>query len=202
MQRFSEQQRALLLSVARTALINCLLHGQRPSEAAQAAVEAVLAAQPQAADPASNSETLLAPAACFVTLWQGEHGNLRGCRGEFTPHQPLIEAVAQMALATALDDPRFDPVTAAELPRLRIEISVLSPLQPIRPEEIEIGRHGLLIARGRQRGLLLPEVPVEHQMDLETFLDALCWKAGLREGDWRAPDTVLWGFETEAWEEP
>jgi len=201
MQRFSEQQRALLLSVARTALINCLLREQRPSEAAQAAVAAALAAQPQT-DPEMDVEALLTPAACFVTLWQGEHGNLRGCRGEFTPQQPLIEAVAQMALATALDDPRFAPVTAAEVPQLRIEISVLSPLRPIRPEEIEIGRHGLLIARGRQRGLLLPEVPVEHHMDVETFLDALCWKAGLREGDWRDPETALWAFETEAWEEP
>jgi AmmeMemoRadiSam system protein A len=197
MHRFSEQQRALLLSVARTALINCLLHEQPPNAAAQAAVDAALAAHPEL-----DTDMLLEPRACFVTLWQGEHGNLRGCRGEFTPHQPLIGAVAEMALATALDDPRFAPVTAAEVPQLRIEISVLSPLEPIRPEEIEIGRHGLLIARGRQRGLLLPSVPVEHHMDVETFLDALCWKAGLREGSWRDPETALWGFETEAWEEP
>lgn len=200
MHRFREPQRTLLLSVARTALIHCLLHGQTPSAAAHAAVAAALAANVQA-DPQTGTDPLLEPRACFVTLWQGEHGNLRGCRGEFTPQQPLIAAVAHMALATALDDPRFEPVAAAEIPQLRIEISVLSPLEPIRPEQIELGRHGLLIARGRQRGLLLPEVPIEHQMDVETFLDALCWKAGLREGDWRDPETALWGFETEAWEE-
>ena len=195
MGRFTAQQRGVLLGVARAALTNCLVFEQPVGEAVQQAVAAAYA--PREPDPA-----LLADGACFVTLWQGEHGSLRGCRGEVAAHQPLIRSVAHMALAAALDDPRFRPLTAAEVPGLLIEISVLTPLEPIKPEAVEIGRHGLLLARGSHRGLLLPEVAVEHHMDAETFLDALCWKAGLPDGAWRDPAAALWAFETEAWEEP
>lgn len=144
---------------------------------------------------------LLAPGACFVTLWDRASGELRGCRGEVMAHQPLIAAVAQMAVAAAIDDPRFMPVRAAELPQLRIEISVLSPMYPIRPEEVELGRHGLLVLCGGHRGLLLPQVPIEHGMDRLEFLRAVCWKAGLPEDAWQRPGTELFGFTTDAWEE-
>ena len=175
MGRFTAQQRGVLLGVTRAALTNRLVFGQSAGEAVQQAVAAAYASgQP---DPA-----LLGSGACFVTLWQGEHGNLRGWRGEGTAHQPLLHCVAQMALAAALDDPRFAPVTAAEVPALLVEISVLTPLVRIEPQVVEIGRHGLLITRGGQRGLLLPEVAVEHHMDAETFLDAVLesWAAGRR----------------------
>lgn len=194
MGRFTLQQRGLLLGIARAALTNRLVFGQSVSEAVQQAMGAAYAAgQPAPA--------LLDAVACFVTIWQGEHGNLRGCRGEVSAHQPLIRSVAQMALAAALDDPRFTPVTAAEIPELLIEISVLTPLERIEPQAVEIGKHGLLIAHGAHRGLLLPEVAVEHHMDVEAFLEAVCWKAGLPESAWRDPATALWAFETEAWEE-
>lgn len=201
MERFSAAQRASLLGAARAALTNCLLRNLPPHAAAQQAVAAALAEHHAAGGADQLPSPLLAAGACFVTLWQGEHGRLRGCRGEFTAHQPLLAAVAQMALAAALDDPRFEPVSPAEVAELRIEISVLTPLQPIAPRDIHIGQHGLLLVQGGHRGLLLPEVPVEHHMDREQFLDALCHKAGLPAGAWRDPVTSLWSFETEAWEE-
>ena len=75
-------------------------------------------------------------------------GELRGCRGEIVAHFPLWEAVVQMTVASATDDPRFEPVTLAEVPLLHIEISMLTPLVPLQPEAVEIGRHGLMIVLG------------------------------------------------------
>jgi AmmeMemoRadiSam system protein A len=198
MQRFPAAQRALLLAVARAALINHLVRGQPPDAAVRQAADAGLSSALAGEQPAAE---LLAAGACFVTLWLDQHGDLRGCRGEFAAHQPLLTAVGQMTLAAALDDPRFAPVTGADLPRLRIEISVLTPLEQIQPQQIEIGRHGLLIVQGSRRGLLLPSVPVEHHMQRDEFLAALCAKAGLPADAWRDPATALWSFETEAWEE-
>jgi len=113
----------------------------------------------------------------FTTLHL--HGRLRGCIGYVVPTHSLYRTVAETAQAAAFDDPRFSPVTAEEAPALRIEISVLSPLQPIRPEEVVIGVHGLVVTKGRHRGLLLPQVPVEWQWDRETFFAQTCLKAGL-----------------------
>ncbi len=155
--------------------------------------------QAATAIPTGEREQLLAQGACFVTLWRRASGELRGCRGECTPRQPLVAAVGSMALATALDDPRFAAVTADELAELRIEISVLTPLHPIEPQQVEIGRHGLMIVEGRRRGLLLPQVAVEHQMNREQFLEALCWKAGLSTDAWRSASAGLWAFETASW---
>lgn len=197
MERFTALQRTILLATARHALAECLVHGQAAPAAAEAAVSAALESA-----PARVGDPLLLEAACFVTLWQSRPHSLRGCRGEFTAHQPLLAAVAQMALAAALDDPRFTPLTGAELPSVRIEINVLTPLSPISPLDIELGLHGLLIERRSRRGLLLPQVPIEHHMTRPEFLDAVCAKAGLPDDAWRDAETRLWSFETEAWEEP
>lgn len=194
--QLSSPQRAFLLAVARRTLVNGLARRQP----AQQAIADAIAAAPAPADPAAR-ERVLAPGACFVTLWRRDNGELRGCRGECSAHQPLAVAVGQMALATALDDPRFPTVTADELPELRVEISVLTPLFLIDPQQVEIGRHGLLIVAGRRRGLLLPQVAVEHQLDREQFLVAVCWKAGLPPDAWRADAASLWAFETESWTE-
>jgi AmmeMemoRadiSam system protein A len=129
----------------------------------------------------------------FVTLHRRD-GELRGCVGLMRSDRPLLETVARMAVAAATEDGRFAPVTSAELDALSIEISALGPLEPIRPEEVEVGRHGLLISRGGRRGVLLPQVPVEHGWDRETFLAHTCWKAGLPEDDWRKPGVELLGF--------
>ena len=129
----------------------------------------------------------------FVTLHRPD-GELRGCVGLMRSDRPLLETVARMAVASATEDGRFDPVTEAELDGLTIEISALGPLEPIRPEEVEVGRHGLLIGYGSRRGVLLPQVPVEHGWDRETFLAHTCWKAGLPEDTWRKPGVELLGF--------
>ncbi len=145
---------------------------------------------------------LAQPRGAFVTLHRREDDELRGSIGTMEAERPLAEAVARMAVAAATQDGRFDPVTADELPALRIEISALGPLQPIRPEEVEVGRHGLLISQGRRRGVLLPQVPVEHGWDRETFLAHTCWKAGLPEDAWRRPGTELLAFTAEVFGEP
>jgi AmmeMemoRadiSam system protein A len=129
----------------------------------------------------------------FVTLHQKD-GELRGCIGMMRSDRPLLETVERMAVAAATEDGRFDPVTEAELAGLTIEISALGPLEPIRPEDVEVGRHGLLIGYGSRRGVLLPQVPVEQGWDRETFLAHTCRKAGLPEDTWRKPGVELLGF--------
>ena len=118
----------------------------------------------------------------FVTLFKG--GRLRGCIGYIEPQKPLYRTVCECALAAALHDPRFDPVSPSELPSIKLEISVLSSLEDISPEQIEVGRHGLLVSRGFQRGLLLPQVAVEWKWDARKFLEETCTKAGLPSDAW------------------
>jgi uncharacterized protein len=119
----------------------------------------------------------------FTTLHL--EGRLRGCIGYVIPTHSLYRSVAETAQAAAFEDPRFAPVTADEAPLLKVEISVLSLLQPLRPEDVVPGVHGLLIAKGGRRGLLLPQVPVEWGWDRETFLAQTCQKAGLPRDAWR-----------------
>jgi AmmeMemoRadiSam system protein A len=101
------------------------------------------------------------------------------------PHKPLFQTVRECAAAAALHDPRFDPVAPEELGQLRIEVSVLSPLADTPPDEVEVGRHGLLISMGPLRGLLLPQVPVEWHWDRERFLEETSLKAGLSPDAWK-----------------
>jgi uncharacterized protein len=136
----------------------------------------------------------------FVTLHRPD-GELRGCIGLMRSDHPLLETVARMAVAAATEDGRFDPVTPAELDGLRIEISALGPLEPIRPAEVVVGRHGLLIGYGSRRGVLLPQVPIEHGWDRETFLAHTCGKAGLPEDTWRKPGVELLGFTADVFSE-
>jgi len=145
------------------------------------------------------SGKLAAPGAAFVTLRKKRR--LRGCIGYTEPVAPLYKVVQECAVAAATEDPRFPPVSAGELPALNVEISVLTPLQSIRPEEVEIGRHGLMISMGGRRGLLLPQVPLEQGWDRETFLEQTCVKAGLPTDAWRRGAT-LQGFTAEVFGEP
>ncbi len=119
----------------------------------------------------------------FTTLHL--EGRLRGCIGYVVPVHSLYQTVAETAQSAAFDDPRFQPVTAEEAPRLRVEISVLSLLQPIRPEEVVTGVHGLMVTKGGRRGLLLPQVSLQWNWDRETFLSQTCLKAGLPPDAWR-----------------
>jgi uncharacterized protein len=129
------------------------------------------------------SEHLADPRGAFTTLHL--HGKLRGCIGYVFPNQPLYETVAETARSAAFDDPRFEPVTLDEAPELTVEISVLSALRPIRPEEVVVGKHGLVVMLGSRRGLLLPQVPLEWGWDRETFLAQTCMKAGLPPDAWQ-----------------
>ena len=144
---------------------------------------------------------LAEPRGAFVSLHRRADGELRGCVGLMRAEQPLLEAVARMAVAAATEDGRFPPVRADELEGLAIEVSALSALAPIRPEEVLVGRHGLLVASGSRRGVLLPQVPVEHGWDREAFLGRTCWKAGLPEDAWKRPGVEIFAFTAEVFGE-
>jgi AmmeMemoRadiSam system protein A len=126
---------------------------------------------------------LAEPRGAFTTLYL--HGQLRGCVGYVFPTNSVYRTVAETARAAAFEDTRFHPVTLPEAQQLEIELSILSPPQAISAEAIEIGRHGLLISLGVRRGLLLPQVPVEHNWDRITFLEQTCRKAGLPIDAWK-----------------
>ena len=136
----------------------------------------------------------------FVTLHKAG-GELRGCIGTILPVGPLHETVAQMAVAAAVEDPRFLPVTLPELANLIVEISALTVPEPADLEHIEVGRHGLIVSRGPRKGLLLPQVAPEWGWDRLQFLDQTCRKAGLPAGAWREPGTRVEWFEAEVWGE-
>jgi len=120
----------------------------------------------------------------FVTLKIG--GELRGCIGYPLPYKPLDEAVMEMAVAAAGQDYRFAPLEPEELARTTIEISVLTVPKPVKdPHDVEVGRHGIIVAKGDRQGLLLPQVPVEYGWSCETYLCHGCLKAGLPEDAWQ-----------------
>jgi AmmeMemoRadiSam system protein A len=137
----------------------------------------------------------------FVTL--KEHGELRGCIGYIEGIKPLYLAVAEMAVAAAVGDPRFPEVTVEELPGLEYEISVLTPKRQIeKPEEFIPGQHGIIVQRGGRSGVFLPQVAAEEGWDRETTLSYLCLhKAGLPPNAWREKETKLFVFEAEVIEE-
>jgi AmmeMemoRadiSam system protein A len=132
----------------------------------------------------------------FVSLHR--RGQLRGCIGYIEAVKPLLETVREMASAAAFHDPRFGPLQAGELADLEIEISVLTPLRLIKsPDEIEVGRHGLYMVRGLNRGLLLPQVATQYHWDRQTFLEQTCNKAGLPPDAWKDPKTQIFIFKAE-----
>lgn len=178
----TQADKQTLLRLARQTLNDYLGHGQLPHQ------------PPSLPDLAEHR-------AAFVTLRVRETGELRGCIGEVIAREPLWECVRNMAVAAATDDPRFPPVKLGELPGLRIEISALTPMTPIKPEQVVVGRHGLMIVKGSNRGLLLPQVPVEQGWDRGEFLRGLCHKAWLPSNAWKDKDAQLMGFEAEVWGE-
>jgi len=134
------------------------------------------------------------PRGVFTTLYL--LGKLRGCVGYAKPMLPLSRAVAETACAAAFEDSRFWPVAAEETSELRISLSILSLFFPIKATQVQVGRHGLSISDGVRRGLLLPQVPVEHDWDRETFLEQTCRKAGLPLDAWEKSATIE-AFEAE-----
>lgn len=160
-------------------------------------VESGLVPVTQTSDP-----HLREPAAVFVTLRtrstnEESEDELRGCVGQIEARAPLYAAVQDAAVQAATCDPRFVPVRPEELPALRIEISILSPMTVVSDlDSVVIGRDGLLIAGMGRRGLLLPSVPVQFGWDREAFLRGMYMKSGLPEGSWPARAT-LYSFTTQ-----
>jgi AmmeMemoRadiSam system protein A len=161
----NDEEQHFLLGLARQAITGYLKTGKSP----------------EVKVPFKN---LLEKRGAFVTL--KVDGRLRGCIGYPLPVKPLHETVAEMAVAAATQDYRFQPVTLDELSKTEIEISVLTVPRPVKaPDEVEVGKHGIIISKGFSKGLLLPQVPLEYDWDRKTYLGHGCLKAGLDEDDWR-----------------
>jgi AmmeMemoRadiSam system protein B/AmmeMemoRadiSam system protein A len=134
--------------------------------------------------PETENPKFLDPKGAFVTL--KKNGGLRGCIGFIEPVYPLHQTIVQATIYAASKDARFSPVSSTELENIELEISVLTPPQKIDdPREVKVGKHGLIIARGNLRGLLLPQVPVENSWSRLTFLQRTCQKAGLPKDAWK-----------------
>jgi AmmeMemoRadiSam system protein A len=172
----SEADRLAALQLARTAVVEAVSHRKLP-------------------DVFPLERIFAERRGVFVTLHV--RNRLQGCIGVIEAKDPLGEAIVRCAASAALEDPRFAPMKNEQLGDLNIEISLLSRMELIAPESIEIGRHGLFVLLHAQRGLLLPQVAIEHQLTREQFLAETCHKAGLRGEAWRDPEARLFGFTCE-----
>jgi AmmeMemoRadiSam system protein A len=178
----NQEQRNQLLRIARDS-IAAVLDGRR--------VELT---------PDGVDETLRQPSGAFVTLTK--EGDLRGCIGSIVPVAPLYRAVSDSAVNAAFRDPRFFPLRKDEFAAIAIEISVMGPIEPVQDAgEILVGRDGLIIRRGSNAGLLLPQVATEYGWDRLVFLRQTCIKAGLPPDSWRLPDCRIERFAAEVFHE-
>jgi uncharacterized protein (TIGR00296 family) len=141
----------------------------------------------------------------FVTITRS--GELRGCIGYPYPVLPLKEAIPSAATGAALEDPRFPPVPLSELDMIRVEVTVLTPPEPLgvtpemRPHAVTIGKHGLIARSGGRSGLLLPQVATEYSWNCEEFLSHTCMKAGLPANCWKRSETEILTFEGQIFHE-
>src|SRR5258706_12531000 len=169
--------------------------------AARQSVETVLAGQRPEANDAEADGVLRRLAGAFVPL-RAHDGDLRGCIGSIVAREPLFRAVVTSAVNAAFRDPRFHPVTAAEMADLELEISVMGPIELVHDVNgIVPGRDGLIVSRGHNAGLLLPQVATEYGWDRDTFLDQTSVKAGLPPGAWRTAGTTIEKFSAEVFGE-
>ena len=146
--------------------------------------------------PEKLSPLLKEKRGAFVTLRKNQ--KLRGCIGHIVGLHPLAKTVSKMAIAAAFQDPRFPPVQKDELPELEYEISIMSPLQPIRDcRTVKVGSHGLYIRQGQHSGLLLPQVATQYDWDRITFLEQTCRKARLLKDAWKDLATQIYIFSAE-----
>jgi uncharacterized protein len=160
---FSREERKLLLKLAHEAILASLEHREMSLSFI----------------PPHLSE----PRGAFTTLHFG--GELHGCVGHVYPIDSLYRTIAETARAAAFEDTRFWPITLDQAAELEISLSILSPLRTVQPDQVEVGRHGLLVSLHHHRGLLLPQVPIEHGWDRITFLEQACRKAGLQPDAWQ-----------------
>jgi len=174
----NQRQQEILLDIAQQTVENYVRFGQIP-------------------DFEVEDERLWQPEGAFVTLYN--HGQLRGCIGRVVSNQPLWQTVRDMAVSAATQDPRFQPISPEELPELTYEVSVLSVPQEIGDwRKIELGKHGVIIQRGLNSGVFLPQVAEETGWNLEEFLTQLCvGKAGLEPDCYKNPQTTIKVFTAQ-----
>ncbi len=180
MSSLGDREKQVLLDLARRALIAAVRENQ---------------SLPEVPEDTNFGEH----AGAFVTLHCGRR--LRGCIGQLNGREPLARVVAESAASAALNDPRFRPVRENELTGIQIELSVLSSPEDVTPSEIETGKHGLIVSRGWQRGVLLPQVAAERGWDAQRFLEETCAKAGLEPDAWKNPETRIQAFTAEVFGE-
>jgi len=179
----SKEERAELHRIARKAIETGLTHDASFSKANSGASQ-------------TTSPRLKEPRGAFVTLYK--KGELRGCIGQIIARKPLAEAVEAMAREAAFHDPRFTPLRPEELGDIKIEISVLTPLKKIdSTDEIEIGKHGIVVVRNSSMGLLLPQVATEYDWGRTEFLEHCCLKAGLPREMWKDKETEIYIFSAD-----
>jgi AmmeMemoRadiSam system protein A len=176
----SNDDKSALLKIARQSLVETIVHGRRWQ-------------------PDAPTGILTERRGAFVTLHV--RGKLRGCVGQVETQKSLAETVARCAISAAREDDRFNPVQADEVAPLEIEISVLSSPKAIAPNEIVVGKHGLIVECGPFRGLLLPQVATERNWKAEKFLSETCLKAGLPSDAWKSAETQIFGFTAEVFSE-
>lgn len=178
---FSKEQKDLMLSTARDVVSSCARN------------EKIIVN-----DALQNISD--EPMGVFITLRKNEE--LRGCIGYVEGYKPLYEAIPEMSEAAATRDPRFDPVKEDEIEEINLEISLLSPLEKIEsPEQVEVGKHGLVIKKGLNKGLLLPQVATENKWDSKTFLEHTCLKANLQPDSWKDEEIEIFVFSAEVFSE-
>ena len=179
-QSLDDEERSFLLDLARTTIEARLVDRPLPH-------------------PQPWEGPLLEARGAFVTL--KVDGSLRGCIGHVVGVMPLWQAVQENAIAAGFRDPRFPPLEFKELDTIHIEISALTPLRRALPEDVRVGRDGILVEHGASRGLLLPQVATEYGWNRDEFLDHTCRKAGLPAGCWKRTGTVISVFSAEVFGE-
>ncbi len=173
----SEDQRKELLALARKTVDQFVRKGTTP-------------------EGATKDPRLAANGATFVTI--NRHHMLRGCIGNIQPVMPLYQSVIRNAVAASTQDPRFAPMRPDELSDIEVEVTVLSPLEPLDDvKNIVIGQHGLYLVKDGRAGIFLPQVPVEQGWDVPTYLEELCGKAGLPPGAWEENGAQLYSFTAD-----
>ena len=180
--QLTHPEKVALVDIARAAILNRLTHSSAPTT-----------------DESTLTDAMKQLSGVFISLHIGDE--LRGCIGSIYAEEPLAEIVAHMAVQAATQDPRFAPMVVSDLNRVDIEISVLSELSFIEPEQVQVGQHGLLLSKGSRRGLLLPQVPEQYGWSREHYLDQLCLKAGLPEKSWKESDCRLQMFTADVFSE-
>src|ERR1700735_513868 len=180
MSSLGNREKRLLLALARRALISAVRNRESLKDL-------------------PSDEALQRPVGAFVSLHY--RGRLRGCVGQLPSKESLLEVVAHCSKCAALEDPRFEEVSIAELPGIEIELSVLSAPVDVKLEGIQPGKHGLIVTSGWKRGVLLPQVAEQFQWNARKFLEETCVKADLAPDAWKDPATRVQAFTAEVFSE-